>query len=74
MPRERAATATSTATWPPLDQDETDAERAQRLLAEAEAKVISDAIDAKLLEEKEYAREQRRSVGARILLLGQAES
>jgi hypothetical protein len=72
--RERASTVTSTASWPPINPDENDADLAQRREQEDEAKKISDAIDAKLGEEKERLHERNRAIGARVLLLGQAES
>ncbi|KAF7323760.1 hypothetical protein MKEN_00597000 [Mycena kentingensis (nom. inval.)] len=53
-------------------KDETAQQRQQRLLLEAEAKAISDAIDEQL--SKERALEKKGSKPVKVLLLGQSES
>lgn len=73
MHRTRALTDPSVL-WPPPEPECSEEERVERLNRDREAKKRSDAIDASLAEEKERMREQRRATGARILLLGQAES
>jgi guanine nucleotide-binding protein alpha-1 subunit len=55
---------------PPVD--ESPAERASREEAEAEAKKISDAIDAEI--DKEKAAMKKRKKPVKVLLLGQSES
>ncbi|KAJ3985773.1 guanine nucleotide binding protein, alpha subunit [Lentinula detonsa] len=69
----RAVRSDPEAAWPPpISPDETDEERDTRLEQEREAKRVSDAIDLALNAERES---KKKSVhGAKILLLGQAES
>ncbi|KAI3619671.1 putative g-protein alpha subunit [Moniliophthora roreri] len=58
--------------WPPPSSpDESEAKRELRLEEEREAKRVSDAIDLAISQEKE---QRRKAPGAKILLLGQAES
>ncbi|KAJ7660034.1 guanine nucleotide binding protein, alpha subunit [Mycena rosella] len=58
--------------WPPPPPaSESDAERADRIEAEREAKRVSNAIDESLALERE---QRKRPSNAKILLLGQAES
>ncbi|THU95294.1 G-alpha-domain-containing protein [Dendrothele bispora CBS 962.96] len=62
--------------WPPphSPQTETLQEREDRLSMEREAKSVSDAIDLAIQADREAARLRNAHVGAKILLLGQAES
>jgi guanine nucleotide-binding protein alpha-1 subunit len=52
--------------------DETPQQRASRLAAEAEARRVSDEIDARLKQDR--AEFKRRKKAVKVLLLGQAES
>jgi hypothetical protein len=56
---------------PPADEDA--ATRSARLKKEAEAKRVSDEIDARLKEERGSMKKKRRGL-VKVLLLGQAES
>ncbi|KAK7042953.1 hypothetical protein VNI00_008690 [Paramarasmius palmivorus] len=68
MKRQRAEVES----WPPPPSpDETESQRELRLEEEREAKRVSDAIDLAISQEKE---QRKRAPGAKILLLGQAES
>ncbi|KAF5366156.1 hypothetical protein D9758_005771 [Tetrapyrgos nigripes] len=61
--------------WPPpASPAETPVERELRLETEQEAKRVSDAIDASLQVDRETIRSRNAHIGAKILLLGQAES
>lgn len=53
-------------------EDETPGQRAERLQAEAQAKAVSDAIDAQLAVERLLMKKKERCV--KVLLLGQSES
>ncbi|KAJ3774645.1 guanine nucleotide binding protein, alpha subunit [Lentinula raphanica] len=69
----RPARTDPDAAWPPpISPDETDEERDARLEQEREAKRVSDAIDLALNAEREA--KKKNVHGAKILLLGQAES
>ncbi|KIK70151.1 hypothetical protein GYMLUDRAFT_151735 [Collybiopsis luxurians FD-317 M1] len=70
----RTARSNSDSVWPPpvSPSDETDEEREVRLEQEREAKRVSDAIDLAINNEKEARK--KNVFGAKILLLGQAES
>ncbi|KAF9256608.1 G-alpha-domain-containing protein [Marasmius fiardii PR-910] len=61
--------------WPPPPSpDLSEEQKEARLQAEREAKRVSDAIDLAISQDREARRSRRSSVGAKILLLGQAES
>ncbi|KAK7457021.1 hypothetical protein VKT23_010324 [Stygiomarasmius scandens] len=62
--------------WPPPYSPSTESpeEREERLSTEREAKRVSDAIDLAIQADREASRARNAHVGAKILLLGQAES
>ncbi|KAG7091963.1 hypothetical protein E1B28_008352 [Marasmius oreades] len=61
--------------WPPPPSpDLSDEQKELRLEAEREAKRVSDAIDLAISQDREARRSRRSTVGAKVLLLGQAES
>ncbi|KAL0578880.1 hypothetical protein V5O48_003113 [Marasmius crinis-equi] len=61
--------------WPPPPSpDLSDEQKELRLEEEREAKRVSDAIDLALSQERETRKFRRSEIGAKILLLGQAES
>ncbi|KAJ8073750.1 hypothetical protein PM082_012028 [Marasmius tenuissimus] len=65
----------SSENWPPPPSpDLTDEQKELRLEEEREAKRVSDAIDLALSQDRETTRNRRGQIGAKILLLGQAES
>ncbi|KAF5390015.1 hypothetical protein D9757_003809 [Collybiopsis confluens] len=70
----RSVRSNPQADWPPPSSpsDENDDERETRLEQEREAKRVSDAIDLAINNERETRK--RNAHGAKILLLGQAES